>query len=349
MRAATYTQGGAFAVHDIPRPEIGDDALLLRVTGASICGSDVKIVHFGHRKLQPGQRIVLGHEFLGVVERTGSRVSRFHVGQRVGVAPNAGCGVCDACLRGQANYCPNYLAFGINRDGAHAPFVEVPSRFITQGNVIPLPDTVSDREAALFEPFSCVVNGVRAARIQLGDTVVIYGAGPMGLLHVLLCRLAGAGQVVMVDPVESRLEQARSLGCDLTICPRTEDVVERLRRETDGHGADVVITACPSADVQPQAVQLLAPFGRLCLFGGLAKGVTPLALDTNLIHYNNLVVTGSTGGSVEDYRIALRLVAGKRVDLTRVIAHTFPLSDLENAYKTALAGPPGKVVLVAES
>lgn len=348
MLAATYRQGGSWAIEELPPPESGSDGLLLRVGAAAICGTDVKIVRSGHRKLRAGQRIVLGHEFVGVIERVGPRVEGYRVGQRVGVAPNAGCGHCDACVRGQSNYCPDYTAFGIDRDGAHAAYVEIPGRFVAQGNVIPLPDSVSDREAALLEPFSCVVNGVRAVRLGLGDTVVIFGAGPMGLLHALLCRTAGAGKIVMVDPLDERLAQAQELGCDLVLDPARADIADGVRQATDGRGADVVITACPVAAVQTQAVQLLAPFGRLCLFGGLPKGTGPVPLDTNAIHYGNFVVTGSTGGSVEDYRIALRLVAGKRIDLTRVISHTFPLGELRAAYDTALAGPPGKVVLVAE-
>jgi len=348
MLAATYTQGGEFAIEEISPPEIGGDSLLLRVTATSICGTDVKIVRNGHRKLQPGQRIVLGHEFVGVIERIGGRVQGYGVGQRVGVAPNAGCGHCEACVRGQSNYCPDYTAFGIDRDGAHAAHVEIPARFITQGNVIPLPDGVSDREASLLEPFSCVVNGIRVSRIELGDTVVIYGAGPIGLLHAMLSRIAGSGKLVMVDPLQDRLDRARAFGCDVVLNPARDDVADRLRHETDGRGADVVITACPVAEVQTQAVQLLAPFGRLCLFGGLPKTAGPVALDTNAIHYGNFVVTGSTGGSVQDYRIALRLVAGKRVDLTRIISDTFPMAELKKAYETALAGPAGKVVLTAE-
>jgi threonine dehydrogenase-like Zn-dependent dehydrogenase len=348
MLAATYTQGGEFAIEEISPPEMSGDGLLLRVTAASICGTDVKIVRHGHRKLQPGQRIVLGHEFVGVIERVGARVEGYRAGQRVGVAPNAGCGHCDACVRGQANYCPDYTAFGIDRDGAHAACVEIPARFITQGNVIPLPETVSDREASLLEPFSCVVNGIRVSRIELGDTVVIYGAGPIGLLHAMLSRTAGAGKLVMIDPLQDRLERALAFGCDVALNPAIDNVADRVRHETDGRGADVVITACPVAAVQSQAVQLLAPFGRLCLFGGLPKSAGPVALDTNAIHYGNFVVTGSTGGSVQDYRIALRLVAGKRVDLTRVISDTFPMADLKKAYETALAGPAGKVVLTAE-
>jgi len=146
----------------------------------------------------------------------------------------------------------------------------------------------------------------------------------------------------MVDPLEDRLERAKAFGCDVVLSPAKEDVPDHVRHETDGRGADVVITACPVAGVQAQAVRILAPFGRLCLFGGLPKSDGPVALDTNAIHYGNFLVTGSTGGSVQDYRIALRLVAGKRVDLTRVISDTFALAELEQAYETALAGPAAR-------
>ena len=348
MLAATYTQGGAFAVDEVPIPRIDRDEILLRVSAAAICGTDVKIVGSGHRKLVEGQRIVLGHEFVGVVEQVGSRVEGHQVGRRVGVAPNAGCGHCDACTRGKSNYCPQYTAFGIDRDGGHAPRVKIPGRFVTQGNVIPLPETVSDQEAALLEPFSCVVNGVRVSRIELGDTVVIYGAGPIGLMHVMLCRIAGAARIIVVDPLADRLEKARELGCDLALNPHEEEVPARLRHDSGGRGVDVVITACPVPEVQREAIQVLAPFGRLCLFGGLPKSAASVPLDTNAVHYGNLLVTGSTGGSVEDYRIALKLVAGKRVELGHVVSDVFRLDELRQAYDTALSGAEGKVVLVAQ-
>jgi threonine dehydrogenase-like Zn-dependent dehydrogenase len=349
MLAATYQQGGgAFSVRRIPRPEIGRDELLLRVRSASICGTDLKIIHHGHRKMRDGQCVVLGHEFIGTIERVGTDTDGFRVGQRVGVIPNAGCGHCDACIRGQANYCPQYTALGIDRDGGHAPFVAIPGRFLAQGNVVPLPEGVSDREAALLEPFSCVVNGVRVSRIDLGDTVAIFGAGPIGLMHLMVCRISGAGKLIVIDPLEDRLRLALDLGCDVAINPTQCDVRNTIRHETEGRGLDVVITACPAAEVQAQGIEMLAPYGRLCLFGALPRGSGSVPLNTNAIHYGNILVTGSTGGSAQDYRIALRLIAGKRIDLAAIISHTFGLGDLETAYQTAMRGPTGKVVLVAE-
>jgi threonine dehydrogenase-like Zn-dependent dehydrogenase len=347
MLAATYTQGGKFEVADVPEPRCGEDEVLVGVTAASICGTDIKIVHNGHRKLRDGQRIVLGHEFVGEIAAVGSRVRGFRAGQRVGVAPNAGCGKCAACVQGKTNYCPGYTAFGIDRDGGHAPCVVVPAAFVAQGNVVPLPDAISDREASVLEPFSCVVNGVRACRIAPGDAVVIYGAGPIGLMHVMLCRASGAGRIVAADVRDDRLDQARSAGADVVVNSAREDVKARVTAETGGAGADVVITACPAPEAQEQGLEMLAPLGRLCLFGGLPRGSAKVALDTNAIHYRNLTVTGTTGGSVEDYRAAIRLVEAKRVDIGAVISDTFGLKDLAAAYKCAESGPKGKVVMVA--
>lgn len=348
MLAATYTQGGAFSIEEIPVPRIESDEILLRVRAAAICATDTKIVRSGHRKLAEGQRIVLGHEFVGTIERLGPRVSNFEVGQRVGVVPNVGCGQCHACTSGRSNYCPSYTAFGIDRDGGQASFVKIPGPFVTQGNVIALPEEVPDLEAALLEPFSCVVNGIRVSRIQLGDTMVVYGAGPMGLMHVMLGRISGAARIIVVDPLPDRLEKARRLGADLTINPGEEDVVARIRQDTGGRGVDVTIVACSVPSVQAEALKVLAPFGRLCLFGGLPKDTGPVPLDTNLVHYGNLLITGSTGGSVEDYSIALNLVSRQRVRLSQIVSDLFQLDDLQRGYEKALSGADGKVVLVAE-
>lgn len=346
MLAATYTQGGEFAVHDVPEPAISADEILLRVTASAICGTDIKITRHGHRKLRDGQRIILGHEFVGEIAEVGSGVSGYDVGQRIGVAPDAGCGTCEACLRGQTNYCPDYTAFGIDMDGAHAPLVRIPAKFIAQGNLVPLPDGIPDRAAALLEPLSCVLSGVRVSRIEMGDTVVIYGAGPIGLMHVMLCCISGAARIIVVDPAAERLPAALKLGADLTVDPSEQSVADVVRDETNGYGANVVITACPAAAAQEEGVSLLAPFGRLCLFGGLPNGAEGIRFDSNAVHYRNLLVTGSTGGSVADYRAAVRLVAAGRIDIKRVISSDFRLDEVEEAYSCAANGPDGKVVLV---
>ncbi len=347
MRAATYTQGGEFLVKDVPKPVVPPGGLLLRILATSICGTDIKIMKHGHRKLRDGQTITLGHEIVGEVVELGEGVDGFQLGQRVGVAPNAGCGNCRTCRRGEANYCTEFTAFGIDRDGSHAEFMSVPPVFIRQGNLVPLPAEISNQAASLLEPLSCVVNGGRSVDLGKGDVVVIYGVGPMGLLHILAARALGAEKVIAVDPQPERLVQAIKLGACLGIDPIKEDVKAQVMEASEGQGADVVITACPVAAVQNQALSLLATHGRLCLFGGLPKGAGAVPLDTNDIHYRHLTVTGTTGGSVADYRAALDLVMSEGLDPLQVVSDTFSLQDLESAYAKALEGPMGKVVMVA--
>jgi 2-desacetyl-2-hydroxyethyl bacteriochlorophyllide A dehydrogenase len=347
MIAATYTQNVGYRIEDVPIPEIGPDELLVRVMASSICGTDLRIIRSGHRKLSPGQKLVLGHEFAGVVAKAGSRVRQFHEGQRVGVAPNMGCGQCEECIRGLPNMCPDYTAFGITMDGAHTEYVRIPSIAIVQGSVIPLPDHVPFEQASLIEPLSCVVNANRASRIEPGNAVLIFGAGPVGVMHLMLSRLSGAAIVVVADVQTERLQSAAELGATAVVNSTEEDLRERLMQLTAGRGADVVITACSVAAVQEQALGLLAPFGRLCLFGGLPKDNSCVRFDTNLIHYRQLIVTGVTGGAPRDFRAAMRLLAAGRIPVERVISHRFAQADMAAAFDVAMKGDAMKVVLVS--
>lgn len=347
MIAAKYTQGVGLAVGEAPVPAIGEDELLVRVEATSICGTDVKIVRWGHRKLRPGETIILGHEFVGTIEQAGACGLNYAVGTRVGVAPNIGCGRCEMCGRGLMNMCPDYSAFGIDRDGSHTEFIRIPTAAIVQGNVIPLSPEMSPVEAALAEPLSCVVNGIRVSRVQAGDVVLIYGAGPMGLLNLMVALVSGAARVLVVDLNQGRLEKARSLGASEVFNSSQGLVSDWVRDQTRGRGVDVAITAVPVRQVQQEALELLAPFGRLCLFAGLPNGESAVELNTNAIHYRNLIVTGMTGGSPQDYRAALRLIEARRVDVRQVVSHVLPLREIGRAYEVALSGQGMKVLLAA--
>jgi L-iditol 2-dehydrogenase len=346
MISAVYTQGKGFAVEESPVPEIGPDEILVKVEAAALCGTDVKIAKFGHRTLTPGQRIVLGHEFAGSVERVGSRVSGFSEGMRVGVAPNWGCGECPACRNGMSNMCPVYKAFGVNTDGSHAPYVRIPSAPIAQQNVIRLQEDMAWEQAALAEPLSCVINGQNAVRFSKGERILIYGAGPMGMLHLLLARATGASKIVMVDQNPGRLSQALEIGADVAVNNAEESVADALKAAGLAGGVDAAVIAVPVRDLAREALGLLATFGRLCLFAGLS-GDPDIVLDSNAIHYRNLCVTGTTGGSVADYRQAIDLIGSGRVDVRSIISHRFPLEQLEEAYRVAMAGGGLKIVLTA--
>lgn len=349
MIAAAFTQGGQLNFVERPVPAIGESDILVRVEATSLCGTDVKIARHGHRKLRQGQTVILGHEFVGTVEKVGLRVENFEAGERVGVAPNIGCGTCVMCGRGLMNMCPDYSAFGINVDGSHTEFVRIPATAMLQGNVIRLAEGVSATEASLAEPLSCAVNGIRVAGVEQGDVVLIYGAGPMGLLNQMLALLSGASEVLVVDLNDSRLEKARTLGAAKTFNPRQGPVAEWVMDTTKNQGVNVAITAVPAPAIQTEAIKLLMPFGRLCLFAGLPVGTPPPPMDTNAIHYKNLVVTGMTGGAPMDYRTALRLIETRRVDVTQIISHVLPFGEVGQAYELALASQGLKIVLAADA
>jgi threonine dehydrogenase-like Zn-dependent dehydrogenase len=349
MIAAQYTQGKGFRIGDAPRPDIGADEVLLRVDASSICATDIKIIRHGHRKLPDGRTIILGHEFVGTIEQVGRGVDRYCEGMRVGVVPNMGCGRCTMCRRGLGNMCPDYMAFGITQDGGHAPFVRITPPALHQGNLLPLPEGIAMEEAALAEPLSCAVNGVRVSRVEFGDVVVVNGAGPMGLLNIMLAAAAGASKVFAVDVRPERLAAARMAGAADGIHAEKASLRESILQLTSGRGADVVINTVPSPQVQQELLDILAPFGRLCLFAGWPKGASGVTLDTNPIHYKNLTVTGMTGGSANDYSMALALIAARKVDLSRVISDVVPLSEMDRAYELALSGERLKVVMVANT
>jgi threonine dehydrogenase-like Zn-dependent dehydrogenase len=317
----------------------------LRVEASSICGTDARIIRKGHRKLSPGQSVVLGHEFAGVIEELGPGVRGYQVGQRVGVAPNIGCGECEQCRAGRANMCPTYSAFGINMDGGHARYVVIPEAAVDQGNVMPLPENVSFEQAALAEPLSCVINSLRECRIASGESVLVFGCGPMGLLHLLLARARGAASVWMVDAEASKIERAAALGADRVVCSSREDVGAAVTGATGGRGLDVVVTACPVPEVQEKSLELLAPFGRACFFGGLPPEGAKVRLDSNLIHYRNLTVTGVTGGCNRDLGEALGLIADGRVRVEDVVSDRLEASAMEEAFRRALGGRALKVVI----
>lgn len=347
MIAATFTQGGDFVIKEVARPEITKDEILLRVKATSICGTDTKIIRNGHRKLNDGDQIILGHEFVGVVEQVGSAVKGFAEGDAVGVAPNWGCGDCVACRRDMANYCAGYQAFGITRDGSHTQWVRIPSAVIAQGNILPLPRDVSWSSVSLAEPLSCVLGGQTAARLSAGESVLVYGAGPMGLLHILAARAAGAAVVIAADLNASRLAMACDLGATHTVKSDTGDIRARVAEITGGEGLDVVITAVPVPEIVPEGLSLLRIFGRLCLFAGLPKDRAIAGLDGNLIHYKNLCVTGTTGGCNADYAKALGLITSGAAPVENIISHRFPLEHLSEAYGIALAGQGMKIVITS--
>ncbi len=345
MQAAIYYGPGDIRVQERPMPGIGPEEALLRVRAATICGTDLRIFQSGHQKIPAGQSRILGHELAGEIAAVGERVKSLRPGDRVALAPNIGCGVCDQCVQGHNNYCPTYEAFGISLDGAFAEYMLIPGRAIRQGNVVAIPDHLSYEQAALNEPLSCCYHGSLACHIAPGEVVVVIGAGPIGIFHEQLARLSGARLVVMCETSPERLDAALRFGADLGINPLEEDAPAVVRQHTNGQGADVVIVAASSGAAQEMALQMLAYKGRVNLFGGLPAGDKGITFPSNLVHYRQLTVTGTTGSSTYEYRRSLALLAAGRLRVADLISARYGLAQVHQGLEVARSGKALKIVL----
>jgi len=333
-------------LEEVERPQPGPGEAVMRVRAASICATDLRIFNHGHFKIPEGTVRILGHELAGEVVAVGEQVTYLAPGMRVAVAPNVGCGVCWECAQGNNNLCPDYDAFGITLDGGFAEYMLITAPAVQQGNVIEIPDNLSFEEAALNEPLSCCYNAQQACRLAPGETIVIMGAGPMGLMNLLLARYSGAGQVIVSEVQENRARQAAEFGADLVVDPRKQDLREAILEVTGGRGADVVIVAVGSAELQEQAVALAARRGRVNFFAGLAAGRDRARVNSNWVHYGQVTVTGTTGSNHRQYRQTVQMLASGRLSLGPLVTAKRPLQGIEEALTDAASGEQLKVVVV---
>ncbi len=345
MRAAVHKGIGQIDLLELPIPEPGPGEALLRVGAVGICATDVRIFSKGHHRIPPGTLRVLGHELAGEVVKVGSGVDRLSPGMRVGVAPNVGCGECPECLAGWTNLCPDYQAFGISLDGAFAEFMLITSKAIQQGNVVPIPPQTPFTLAALAEPLSCCLNAQEAVGVGTDDLVLIIGAGPVGLMHLLLARLRGARRTIVSEISEARLAQAQPFSPDLLVDPTRQPLKRVVLEASDGRGADVIIVAVGSAQAQQEALSLAAPRGRVVFFGGLPQGQSAASLDTNLIHYRQLTVTGTTGATVRQYRAAMRTLVERRIPSAGLVSAVLPLDQVVEGLERTKQGTEMRILL----
>lgn len=331
MHAALLYGKEDLRVQQVTTPQIGEGEILLEMKSAAICGTDVRMYRNGHPGISSESPLILGHELSGVIAETSSGVNNYRVGMPAALAPNMGCGICNSCVSGNTQLCKQYIAFGINIDGGFAEYVRIPKEAVRQGNLFEIPPGVSFEAAALAEPLSCVFNGFLRSEIRPGDSVLIIGAGPIGLMHAKLAKMAGAGQVILSDLSEPRLDVCRKIDRSfLTVSG--DSIADQIMELSAGHGVDVCITACPSAGAQATALEVAAVNGRVFFFGGLPAGRSRVVLDTNLIHYKQLVVSGTTRSNLIQFRKALELISQGLIWVNDLITHRHPIEGIAEAF-----------------
>ena len=345
MQAAVWHGAGDLRVEQRPLPTIGPGEALLKVAACGVCGTDHRIVSGGHRHYPAGTIRVPGHEIVGEIVAAGATAGELPRGL-VFVAPNMGCGRCRQCLSGNNNRCAYSQAIGITMDGAFAEYVRIPAAAVAQGNVIALRDGTDPLMATLIEPLACVLRGQGPLDIRPADSVLIIGAGSIGILHLMLARLKGAGQVLIADQNTDRLAAAKSAGADVTIDVTANDVSAVARSETGGSGADVVIVAAPSPEAMAAAISQAALGGRVSYFAGLATDQGGVVIDTKLIHYRELTVSGTSACSTLDCHRAADIVNSGRLDLARLITRRLALDELPSEFSAGSDRNTIKTVMV---
>lgn len=350
MKALRFHAPEDVRLAEIPEPTCGADEVKIKVRNCSTCGTDVKIFHNGHQNLTPPRTI--GHEIAGEIVEVGADVNQLFgsdwvPGDRVQVIAAVPCGECYECQRGWMAVCQNQTSIGYQYDGGFAEFMIVPREVLKVDGLNLIPDGVDYDEASAAEPLACAINAQELLGIEPGDTVVIFGAGPIGCMHTRIARgVHNAGPIYLVDVNAERLAlSADAVKPEEAIDASQVDVIDRVMELTDGRGADIVITATAAGVTQEQAISIAARNGRISFFGGLPKTDPYIRCDSNLVHYRQLHIHGANGSAPTHNMRALEYIASGRVPVKDLITRRVPLDDVMSVFDIVRSGKAIKVTV----
>ncbi len=345
MRAAVYRGKGKVVVETVPVPMIGEGEVLIRVAACGICGTDLKKIEHGFVAAPQ----IFGHEVSGTVAAVGAGVTKWKLGDRVMSFHHVPCGSCFYCQRRLFSQCPAYKKVGLTagfdpNGGGFAQFVRA-MPWVAERGMVAIPDDISFDEASFIEPVNTCIKAVEKARVSAGETAVVMGLGPIGLLLAMLSKLEGA-EVMGSDPMAERRAKSLSLGLDLAVDPREGRLSEEIRTRTQGRGADVVLVAVPVPSALIEALSVVRPGGRVLLFAQndpLMKIEFPAAA----VGVEEKEILGSYSAAIDRAEEASQLVFTHKIPVDKLISHRFSLEDMDRALQLA-ARPVGdslKVVI----
>jgi 2-desacetyl-2-hydroxyethyl bacteriochlorophyllide A dehydrogenase len=333
MQAVVFPEPNRISVENVADPGCGAGEVVIKVAQVGICGTDLHILRGEYHSVFP---LVAGHEFAGEVVELGQGVSGLRCGERVAVDPNLYCGECHFCRKQQANHCLDWQAVGVTRPGAFAEYVAVPARAC-----YPLPGELSDTQAAFIEPLSCVVYALERLRVSPGHEVLVFGAGPMGLLLVQALRHSGASQLVVIDKEPERLSLALRMGASAALTADTAQP-EKLR-ELAPYGFAIVVDATGVPAVAERALEFLAPRGRYLQFGVVPETAT-VRWSPYQIYRHDWTIVGSFA-LCYTFEPAVAWLASGAIDVSPLISHTLPLGEFPRAFRDFADGKTLKVHL----
>jgi L-iditol 2-dehydrogenase len=344
MRAGVYRGKGRVVVESVPVPEIGDGEVLFRVAACGICGTDIKKIQHGY--VAPPQ--ILGHELAGTVVRVGAGVQKFKPGDRVMSFHHVPCEACFYCERKLFSQCAGYKKTGLTagfdpNGGGFAEFVRAMPWVVERG-MIALPPDVTFEDATFIEPVNTCLKAVRKARVAAGETVLVIGQGPIGMLLMLLARYEGA-EVFTSDPMTSRRAASAGFGAVQSFDPASANLVDEMYSRTSGRGADAVLLAVPNPSLVPEALAIARPGGRVLLFAH-NDPVTQLQFPAATVGVEEKEILGSYSASAEDQEESAALVFERRLPIRELISHRFPLERIGDAIELAAKPVDGTLKVV---
>ena len=330
---------GDLRQEELPVPAPAPGELVVRIDAALTCGTDVKTLRRGHPVMIPKIPTVFGHELAGTVTAVGAGVGRFRAGDRVVAANSAPCGECRSCLAGRPNLCEDLLFV----NGAYGEFIALPPRLVAK-NVVPLAPSLPAARAAFAEPLACALGGIERARVESGQTVVVFGHGPLGCLLGMVAA-ARKARVLLIGKAGWRLERVRSLGIGECLdATGTDNIVEEIRAATGGRGAEVAIDATGRPEIWEQAIDATGRGGSVVFFGGCAPGTT-IRLDTRRAHYEELTLLGAFHHTPELIRRAVELMESGVLVPDGLITHRMRLEAVREALELMAKGNALKVLI----
>lgn len=330
MKAAVLVKPGTIEIQelDIPRPT--NDEVLVKVKSIGLCGSDVHYYQHGRiGSFIVEKPIILGHESAGEIVEVGSDVLGFSVGDRVTVEPGVTCGKCVHCKTGKYNLCPDVKFLATPPyDGAFCEYIAIRSDFVYK-----IPDEMTFDEAAMAEPISVGIHALRRGRLQAGETVVIMGMGPIGILAAMVAKVSGASRIIGVDFEESRLELSKKMGVTDTVCLKNENLAEKLNAITNHQGVDLALETAGNAKALQSALSSVKRGGRVVIVGLPPEDVA--TLNINDIVGSEIDIYGVFRYS-NTYPTAIKIIANSDVDIKNIMTHYYTLDEVKDAFEKAI-------------
>lgn len=334
MKALYIEKENTVCLKEVPRPEPRPDEVLIKVAASGFCGSDIHILKGGHVQKYP---VIPGHEFSGVIEAVGNDVINFKAGDRVAADPNIFCENCDACKSNHQIHCKNLSVLGSLRDGAFAEYVTVPERCVFHIGDL---DFI---QASMAEPLGCVINSHNKYEIPIGSTVLIMGAGTIGLMQMLLSKKRGAAKVVMTDIKEAQLEKAKDLGADIVI--KSDEKVEQTLRDLEPEGFDIVIDATGVPKCVEMGIRLVKYAGKMIVFGACPVG-SSMTVDPFDIYFRDIQIIGSYALQ-KTLGQAIAMLQSGAVDLRPLVGQIVGIEDAPQLFRDFAAGKTSNKLIVS--